>query len=205
MFYWHSNPDWLARLFPEVIWHKSRTAKKIYLTFDDGPVPDATEFVLDQLEQYKAKATFFCVGENVEKHSSIFQKVKTAGHKVGNHTYNHLNGWENNFLPYMKNVEACDSVMVEAGVCFRPPYGKLTMKQYREIKKDREIVMWDILTGDFDAELSPKQCLNNSIKHTKNGSVVVFHDSLKNITTLTEVLPKYLKHFDELGYEFAAL
>ncbi len=204
--YLHFTPKIIQWLYPELLWHFPRDQKKIYLTFDDGPVPEATDFVLETLEAYNAKATFFCVGENVQKHTSIFNRVVDRGHQIGNHTHNHLNGRKVKNSNYMDNVAKCEEVFsdhLENPVkLFRPPYGRIRNSQIRQLTPKQKIVMWDVLSGDFDLSLPKEVCLSKSISHTKNGSVIVFHDSLKTITTLRYVLPKYLEHFENLGYSF---
>ena len=175
----------------------------MYLTFDDGPIPEVTPWVLDQLERYDALATFFCVGENIKKHPEVFKQVVDAGHAVGNHTYNHLNGWASDNIPYFHNVRHCANQVQT--VLFRPPYGKLKPKQAQFLSRHYRIVMWDVLSGDFDPKVSKEQCLNNVVKKAEAGSIIVFHDSLKTEGKLSYVLPKVLEHFTKLGYTFKKL
>lgn len=208
--YWHQTPYWLKAIYPGLSWHKSRKEKKLYLTFDDGPIPIVTEFVLEQLQQYEAKATFFCVGDNIAKHPFVFQKVVNQGHSVGNHTFNHINGWRSQDEAYCRNIEQCQTIITKnykrnARPLFRPPYGKITRKQARHLRKHYEIIMWDVLSGDFDTSLDAETCLRKTIKATKNGSIVVFHDSFKAEQTLRYCLPRFLSHFKERGYSFDAL
>lgn len=202
----HKTPSFLFRMFPSLVWRVSTEARAIHLTFDDGPIPELTSWVLDTLNQFDAKATFFCVGENVEKHPEIFKQVINAGHSVGNHTFNHLNGWKTDNLSYLKNWLKADEVMrqyVQTDL-FRPPYGRMNFRQMRQLKHKR-VVMWDVLSGDFSSEIPPERILEKSIASTVAGSVVVFHDNIKATDNLKFVLPKYLAHFTEQGYTFSAL
>jgi peptidoglycan/xylan/chitin deacetylase (PgdA/CDA1 family) len=199
----------LKLLYPSYLyWHKPRTEKNIYLTFDDGPVPEVTEFVLDCLKQFEIKATFFCVGENVSKHPEIFKKILEQGHSVGNHTYNHLKGWQTNDQKYHQNIALSTEVMQAYGgatMLFRPPYGKAKRKQLHEIAQHYQIVMWDVLTGDFDHLQSPEDCLQNAIQYTKSGSIVIFHDSIKAQKNLQYALPHYIAYFLKKGFHFKKL
>ena len=197
------TPQLIQNLFPNFTWKIPTQDKVIYLTFDDGPMPEITPWVLGRLAEYKAKATFFCVGENVGKHPSVFQAVKAAGHSVGNHTFNHLNGWATENMPYFHNVRRCARQL--KSVLFRPPYGRLRPKQSQFLQRHYRIVMWDVLSGDFDAAISREQCLGNVLANAKEGSIVVFHDSQKAWHKLQFVLPKVLAHFAGKGYRFEAL
>jgi peptidoglycan/xylan/chitin deacetylase (PgdA/CDA1 family) len=209
--YLHKTPS-LARLFFPRFWWKRRTDDKIiYLTFDDGPIPGVTEWVLETLRQYDAKATFFCVGQNVEEHPDVYRQVLTQGHAVGNHTFNHLNGWKTPPEDYLENIRACDESLAldfklnPSRPLFRPPYGRLTRRQSKLAQQQYQIVMWDVLSGDFDQSLSPALCLRKTIEHTQSGSIVTFHDSLKAKDKLEYVLPRYLDHFAALHYRFESL
>jgi peptidoglycan/xylan/chitin deacetylase (PgdA/CDA1 family) len=187
------------------LWHKSRNEKNIYLTFDDGPVPGITEFVLSELEEFGAKATFFAVGENIEKHQDIFHKIIERGHSIGNHTFNHLNGRKVPADYYLQNVEKCQAAINRERYhrihkLFRPPFGMIKRSAAGRIKNNYTIVMWDVLSGDFDKHLSPEKSLTKSINAIQNGSIVVFHDSFKSQQTLKFVLPRFLSHLAENHY-----
>ena len=197
------TPKFIQSLFPNFTWNIPSDDKEIFLTFDDGPIPEITPWVLDQLAQYDAKATFFCVGDNVQKNPGVFKQVVDAGHSVGNHTFNHLNGWASDNLPYFHNIRQC-AELVQSSL-FRPPYGRLKPRQAQFLQRHYRIVMWDILSGDFDPKLSKEQCLSNVVDKANAGSIIVFHDSLKAQDKLQFVLPKVLAHFSALGYRFRCL
>ncbi|NDK55983.1 polysaccharide deacetylase family protein [Pontibacter fetidus] len=202
----------MKKLLPGYTWHREATGKNLYLTFDDGPIPEVTPFVLEQLAQYKAKATFFCVGENLEKHPEIALQILAGGHKLANHTYNHLKGWQTSLEQYLQNVQQCQYILqtiVPAAPqekhLFRPPYGRITGKQATALRTTYELIMWDVLTNDYDATLQPDQCLKQSIAKTQPGSIIVFHDSLKAERNMRYALPRFLEHFAGLGYTFETL
>jgi len=198
------TPQFIQNLFPNYTWRISEeSSKELYLTFDDGPIPEVTPWVLDQLEQYDAKATFFCVGDNIRKYPDVFRQVREEGHAVGNHTFNHLNGWNTDNIPYFHNVRHCANQV--RSVLFRPPYGRLKPKQAQFLQRHYRIIMWDVLSGDFDPNLSKESCLRNVTRHARGGSIVVFHDSLKAQEKLQYVLPRVLDHFSREGYTFSAL
>ena len=181
----------------------------LYLTFDDGPVPGPTQFVTEQLEKYNAKATFFCIGDNVRKYPSIFEKVLIDGHAIGNHTFNHLKGWSTSNQRYLENINLCNAQFTTHNVepinFFRPPYGRITNAQIKILKSQYQIVMWDVLTHDYSRSISPEHCLKGSINATRSGSIIVFHDSLKAERNLTYVLPRFLDHFASQGFMFKTL
>lgn len=186
-------------------------AKEIFLTFDDGPVPGPTEFVLDTLRSFSAYATFFCIGDNVQKHPDVFLKIVGAGHSIGNHTFHHMNGWKFNTEPYLQNVVRCEEVMEDSGITrlhekplFRPPYGRITRSQINALNHYR-IIMWDVLSIDYNKNLSAEVCLRNTVRATRNGSVVVFHDSVKAEKNMRFALPRFLDHFSTQGYSFKAI
>jgi peptidoglycan/xylan/chitin deacetylase (PgdA/CDA1 family) len=197
------TPQFIQKLFPTFTWRIPTGEKTIYLTFDDGPIPEVTPWVLGQLGQYDAQATFFCVGENINKHPEVLGQVLGAGHAVGNHTFNHLNGWTSDNVKYFLNVRRC-AHRVNSNL-FRPPYGRLKPRQAEFLQRHYRIVMWDVLSGDFDPEISVAQCLANVLNNARHGSIVVFHDSLKAWEKLQYVLPKVLAHFAAEGYRFRRL
>lgn len=211
------TPSILKHLYPNLLWDKKRAtstqqAPCLYLTFDDGPVPEVTPFVWDTLAQFEAQATFFCVGENVARYPYLYQEILRLQHRVGNHTYHHLNGWKTNSAAYQADVERCDQVLrthhpleETPSQLFRPPYGKIRRRQIARLRTDYTLVMWDILSGDFDATFDANTCLRKSIQHTQPGTIIIFHDSYKARKNLTYVLPRYLEHFARLGYAFRAL
>ena len=199
------TPPYVVRSLSKrnLTWKINTTENIIYLTFDDGPIPEITTFVLKQLEKFNAKATFFCVGDNVRKYPEVFEKIVTDLHSVGNHSYNHLNGWKSLSKDYLHNIEKC-SPFFETDL-FRPPYGKISPMQILKLKKNYSIVLWSVLSYDFDCETTCQRCLENVISHTKAGSIVVFHDSIKAKKNLFYTLPRFLKHFTDLGFEFKSL
>ena len=199
----------LKLLFPKYIWELPNSEKKIYLTFDDGPIPEVTEWVLELLKKEEIKATFFCIGENIQKHPEVFKQIISENHTIGNHTFNHLKGWNTSTKKYLENVELCNLVFEKYSISnfqsklFRPPYGKITPWQaYRLRKLDYKIIMWDVLSYDFDNSLNPDDCLQNTLKNTSNGSIIVFHDSIKARRNLQLVLPKLIQQLKEKGFVF---
>lgn len=200
------SPLFLKWYYPSLTWNKTRNEKVIYLTFDDGPIPDVTPFVLKTLKSFDAKATFFCIGDNIRKHPDIFEELKNEGHQIGNHTFNHLKGWKTLDQAYLDNFKKCQELTNTH--LFRPPYGRIKKSQISEIQSaypEMEIIMWDVITGDFDLNLSPEKCYRNAIKHTTNGSIVVFHDSLKAFDRLEYALPRFLQYFTDKGFRFSTL
>jgi peptidoglycan/xylan/chitin deacetylase (PgdA/CDA1 family) len=189
-------------LASDMVWNykPEANATTLYLTFDDGPVKGVTDKVLDLLEEFDARATFFCVGENVEKNPELFNRIKAQGHSVANHSFNHLNGWRTGNFTYYKNIIKADKLI--GSNLFRPPFGRITRQQLKSLKKRFKIIMWDVLSGDFDANLNPEICADNVIKASKSGSIIVFHDSLKAKTNIMGSLPLVLNHFTEKGYRF---
>jgi peptidoglycan-N-acetylglucosamine deacetylase len=212
MFYLVKTPWLLKKLYARCTWHLTPREKIIYLTFDDGPHPEATPFVLETLQQYKAKATFFCIGKNVVEHPAIYRRILDEGHRTGNHTFNHLNGWKVKNDQYINNIIEA-SKYIDSNL-FRPPYGRITQFQVKVLSdiaaykgSDRKfnIIMWDVLSGDFDKGLSAETCTVNVISKTKSGSIVVFHDSEKAFPRMKHALPKMLQYFSEKGYRFEAI
>jgi len=201
--YLAKTPRVIQKLFPNFTWKVPTEEKIIYLTFDDGPNPEITPWVLEQLAAYNAKGTFFTIGENVENHPTIFQQVIDAGHTTGNHTYNHVSGWGSDNIPFFHNTRRCARLVNSS--LFRPPYGRLKPKQAQFIQRHYRIVMWDVMSGDFDQNTTKEKCLANVLNNTEAGSIVVFHDSLKAKDKLEYVLPKVLAHFSAQGYSFEQL
>jgi peptidoglycan/xylan/chitin deacetylase (PgdA/CDA1 family) len=186
-----------------IIWRKKTSSKVIYLTFDDGPVPDITPAVLAILDQYKWKATFFCVGENVSKHPDIYNEILQQGHKTGNHTYNHLKGFSCNSADYLLNVQKA-AQFIDSDL-FRPPHGQISAKQIKLLKNDYQLVMWDVITHDYNQKLTPEQVLSNITNNVRSGSIVVFHDSVKAADNMLTVLPLALDFWISKGYTFGLL
>lgn len=210
------TPIVVKKLFPDYIWEISTNKKELYLTFDDGPTPEITHWVLDCLQQFNAKATFFCIGYNVTKHPDIFLKLLENGHAIGNHTHNHIKGWKSKTNDYLNNVlEAQETFNAHLPInnqqsatinLFRPPYGQLTPKQGKKLMLEGyKIVMWDVLSFDWDKSVSNQECLNHVISNSKNGSIVVFHDSVKASNNLKYTLPKVLDYYSEKGFSFKAI
>lgn len=204
--YFIKTPWLLKKLYPNLIWNMNRHEKVLYLTFDDGPHPTATPFVLEQLQFFNAKATFFCIGKNVQENADLYQQIIAAGHNVGNHTQQHLNGWKINNARYLQDIQEAQ-LHIDSSL-FRPPYGRIKKVQAIELIKNNpqfQIIMWDVLSGDFDATISAEQCYFNVIKNAKEGSIIVFHDSTKAWDRMYVALPKVLQYFSEKGFVFKAL
>jgi peptidoglycan/xylan/chitin deacetylase (PgdA/CDA1 family) len=201
------TPKVVKHIFNNWKWKFSTEEKIIYLTFDDGPTPQITEWVLNELKKYEAKATFFCLGKNVANYPDIVSAIANNGHSIGNHTHNHINGLLTKTDKYLTNIayaeNAIQNVTKIKPNLFRPPYGKFKISQSKKIrKKGYKIIMWDVLSADFDNSITSEQCLNNVIKNTENGSVITFHDSKKAYKNLKDTLPKVLKYYYEKGYVF---
>ncbi len=196
-------PDYIQKIWRTPIWRINPDEKSVYLTFDDGPNPKVTPLVLDILDKFGVKATFFCVGENVKKYPEVFREVKRRGHTVGNHTFNHLKGYKSSTQEYVKNVWKADEY-VHSNL-FRPPHGRIKLSQIRTLKRDFKIIMWDFITYDFDSKVTPDAILKEVKKRTRNGSIVIFHDSLKAEKNMLAALPKALEFWKEEGYEICSL
>ena len=204
------TPLVVKKIFPQYTWEIFSNTKEIYLTFDDGPTPEITNWVLDLLKQYNAKATFFCIGNNIEKYPNIFQNIINNGHAIGNHTYNHIKGWKTSTKEYLRNTKLTHDLVLNNNKIklslFRPPYGQITPKQGSElIKLGYKIIMWSVLSIDWDDFVSRKVCLNNIITKANSGSIIVFHDSVKASKNMQYALPKVLEHFSKKGYTFKAI
>ncbi len=199
-------PKFVTWFYPKRIWAFSRSKKEVFLTFDDGPIPEVTPWVLETLRKFEAKATFFCIGENIQKHPEVFQQVLSEGHSIGNHTFHHLKGSQTSVEDYVKDVEKFELISPVATSLFRPPYGRLTGTQSERIQqKGYQVVMWDIVSYDWDAEVTPEKCLQNVLKHIQPGSIIVFHDSLKAATNLRFILPKVLEAIQEKKWKAKAM
>ena len=203
MMYLTKTPSIIKPLGRDLCWNIHTDSKTLYLTFDDGPLPGVTEWVLDCLDRWDAKATFFCVGDNVRKHPEIFQQLVDRGHAVGNHTFNHLNGWKTDDDVYLANVELCAQLVPSR--LFRPPYGKIKRSQVQALKGHYALVMWDVLSADFDQKVPADKVTKNVTSNAEEGSIVVFHDSLKAEERMKKALPETLAYFAGLGYTFEAL
>jgi len=201
--YLPKTPEIAKKLFPKLTWRQDSEDNAVYLTFDDGPTPAITEWVLNQLRQYNAKATFFCLGKNVVRYPEIFEELLRSGHSIGNHTFNHLNCWETPKERFLSDIASCEKVFHSK--LFRPPYGKLKPGLRSKILKNYQIVMWDVMSYDFDQNLNPKQCADNVMNNISNGSIIVFHDSIKAKDNLKNSLPIVLQALDKAGIQMKAL
>tara|TARA_B110001450_G_scaffold141409_1_gene132416 strand:+ start:890 stop:1534 length:645 start_codon:yes stop_codon:yes gene_type:complete len=210
--YFTKMPRLIMRIFSKYTWRFPFNKKEVFLTFDDGPTPVITKFVLSELKKYSAKATFFCIGKNITKQSEVFQNIISDGHAIGNHTQNHLNGWRTDDQEYINSVLDCENVISSTmkntvnPKLFRPPYGKIMSSQARMLfKKEYKIIMWDVLSGDFDTSITKEKCLQNVLKNTRKGSIIVFHDSVKAAERMQYALPIVLKIFTEKGFTFSKM
>ncbi len=203
MFYLVKTPNWLQKIFPKYIWKIKSIDKNIYLSFDDGPHPTHTPFVLNELKKYGAKATFFCIGKNVQQYPDIYKRIIDEGHSIGNHTFNHLNGRKTDDIIYIENIHEAANFIDSS--FFRPPYGRITSFQAKllmQMRRPYKIIMWTILSGDFDTRITKERCLKNVLLKTKAGDIVVFHDSEKAAVRMCYTLPAMLEHFSNAGYYF---
>jgi peptidoglycan/xylan/chitin deacetylase (PgdA/CDA1 family) len=205
MGFWVKTNRFIKLLFPNYVWDIPNHENKVYLTFDDGPTPEITEWVLNQLNLYDAKATFFCIGNNIEKHPDIFQKIIQKGYAIGNHTFNHLKGWKTANETYIENVSLCQFAIKKqqssGSNLFRPPYGKIKPSQSRVLRKlGYKIIMWDVISMDFDQTITKEKCLENVLKNVRSGSIIIFHDSVKAQQNLQYVLPLTLAFLKEKGF-----
>jgi len=210
--FWIKTNWFIKTIFPNYIWRMPTCEKIVYLTFDDGPTPEITNWVLNQLQKFEAKATFFCVGNNIEKNPAIFNQIIADGHTIGNHTFNHVKGWNTSANDYVNEVEKCEETIEKSSVkrqksrLFRPPYGKIKPSQAKLLRsKGYKIIMWDVLSGDYDTTISKEKCLKNVLHHVESGSIIVFHDSVKAFPNLEYTLPKTLSFLTEKGYKMKAI
>ena len=191
---------WLRWLYPRATWRMDRHVRAVYLTFDDGPIPEATPFILQTLAQFDVKATFFMVGDNVRKHPDVFRQVVEAGHRIGNHTFNHMGGFRHTVATYSANAQKADELLHTD--LFRPPHGWMRPDQYFWLGRKYRIVMWDLVTRDYSKWMTAEEVLNNVKRYARNGSIITFHDSLRSIDKLHYALPLAIKWLKEQGYEF---
>lgn len=206
--YWVKTPKWLPKLFPkELVWiMPSGPQPAVYLSFDDGPHPEATSYVLEQLHRFDTKATFFCLGKNVERYPELYQRILNEGHATANHTQNHLNGWRNDNHVYYNDIFKAGKLIESRS--FRPPYGRIKMSQAKRLstaKHPWKIYMWDVLSGDFDVQITPEECTHNVLSNLEPGSIVVFHDSAKAFPRMKETLPEVLKFCKEKNWQLKVL
>lgn len=212
MSFWVKTNNIVKRIFYNQVWDIPNTQNTVYLTFDDGPTPEITEWVLAILDHHNIPATFFCIGNNIDKHPDIFNKVIAHGHRIGNHTYNHLKGWKTKNDDYIRNTKACEEAITKHTQgkintrLFRPPYGKIKPIQSRLLRKQGyQIIMWDVISMDYDKTVTPEECIQNVIRNTRQGSIIVFHDSQKAFQNLEYVLPKAIQGLKERGFRFDVL
>lgn len=206
MAYFIKTPWLIKKFYSECVWEIDTKEKNIYLTFDDGPHPQATLYVLEELKKYEAKATFFCIGENIEKYPEIYRQIIDAGHRIGNHTFQHLNGWKTKDQIYLADIEKAAQI-IDSNL-FRPPYGRITKFQLSAVRGKKlnfTPIMWSVLSGDFDVTISSEECYLNVIKNSKEGSIIVFHDSSKAFTHLQFSLPKVLEYYLLKGFTFKSI
>ena len=208
--YIHKTPRLIKWIYPNWVWGFAPTGKQVAITFDDGPHPEATPFVLNELAKYNAKATFFCVGKNVDKYPELAESIISDGHQLANHTYHHANGRNTSVTDYSEEVLRCEEALNQInsyGSCklFRPPYGRLKYDQAKKVGDNYKIIMWDVLSGDFDPQLNATDCLQAVVQHMKSGSIVLFHDSKKALNKLEDVLPAYLEILYGKGYKSVAI
>ncbi|WP_396168293.1 polysaccharide deacetylase family protein [Flavobacterium sp.] len=208
--HWVKTHWTIKKLFSNYVWDVPNMENKVYLTFDDGPTPEITQWTLNQLKNYNAKATFFCIGDNIRKYPEVFKEVVKEGHSIGNHTFNHLNGWKTNTQDYIENAKLFEKEYYKRSnencQLFRPPFGKIKPSQSKILRKmGYKIIMWDVLSVDFDITITPEQCLENVLQNVKSGSIIVFHDSVKAFANLEYALPKTLEFLQQKGFVCAEL
>ncbi len=201
--YLSKTPRLLKALYPTLTWDFRDQKGKVFLTFDDGPIPEVTPYVLSVLAEFKIKATFFCIGDNVRKHPTVFQQIIDAGHSIGNHTFNHLNGWKTSNSEYTENTMLCESHFKSQ--IFRPPYGRIKRSQIKSLQNRFKIIMYDVLSGDFDTKIDAEKCYQNVVQNTSDGSIIVFHDSLKAFPNMKDALPKVITTLLKQGYSFHSI
>ncbi len=200
--FFHKTPGFLHFLFPDLIWKINDSGQSLYLTFDDGPIPSVTDWVLDCLKEYNVKATFFCVGDNIQKYPDVYNRILEDGHSPGNHTYNHLDGWSTSKKEYLTNIEFCQRELSNSSNLFRPPHGRINRKALNEIKSRYKVIMWDVLIGDYRKDLNVEMALKKSLRVIEKGSIVLFHDSFKSERNMKYILPKFIEGSFLKGYRF---
>ena len=198
-----TTPYILRMFYPSLLWKMPKGEKKLYLTFDDGPHPTITPQVLEILKKFNAKATFFCIGNNVNRYKDIFELIKAEGHSVGNHTFNHERGWRTKTEDYIKSVKDADALIMSH--LFRPPHGRIKSSQIKMLKKNYKLIAWSVISYDWDKSLNPEDCFNNVIKNASDGSIIVFHDSEKAVNNMIPTLTKVLEYYTEKGFTFERL
>jgi peptidoglycan/xylan/chitin deacetylase (PgdA/CDA1 family) len=201
--YFVKTPAYLKKIFSAMTWDLPAGDKNLYLTFDDGPTPGVTEFALDALAAAGAKATFFCLGSKAEAHPELMARIAAEGHAIGNHSYSHPNGWKTRDAEYLSDVERAAAVIPSR--LFRPPYGRIKITQIEALRSQYHIVMWDVIGGDFDEDISRERCLQNMLDNAKPGSIIVLHDSPKSAEKMKYALPRVLEHFSQQGYSFVTV
>ena len=202
----HKTPIWIQKLYPDFEWKIETSKKEIFLTFDDGPIPEITEFVLDELKRVEARSTFFCVGENLDRHPELAKRIVAEGHVIGNHTYNHLKGWQTKNFTYWRNVLKCEASInkfQKSARIFRPPYGRIKRSQAKALNGFR-ILMWNRLSWDFERNLNTEKAFS-FLTDAPSGSIFVFHDNAKSFKNLKELLPSVIDHYHKKGFDFRTL
>lgn len=216
-FYWIKTNSFIKKLFSKYIWDIPNKEKTIYLTFDDGPTVEITKWILSTLKNYNVKATFFCIGKNIRSNPILFSKLLEDGHSIGNHTFNHIKGWRTTTNQYLNDIYQTEKLIEELSSVhnktlkprqklFRPPYGKIKPSQSKKLRKSGyKIIMWDVLSADYDKNISPEKCLKNVIDNVKSGSIIIFHDSIKASKNMQFALPRTLEFLSEKGFQFGII
>lgn len=200
----NTRPPFLLRsVFPGSVWRIPSGSKRLYLTFDDGPLPEVTSFVLDELDKVNAKATFFCIGKNAQAHPEFIKEIRMRGHSIGNHSFNHEKGWETKTSNYLNSVDACNEILKTP--LFRPPYGKISPLQFVKLRRKYRFVFWDVLAYDYDERMTGTQCIDRVMKASRDGSIITMHDSKKAWPRLKVALPIILRQLTDLGFSFLAI